>query len=250
MGTEFDMKIDIDTVVLSHGAHNAPDEGMCLLECVALFSGEKFSDEPLCVDPVLAAFGRSWNDGMRSDKEREQLKQYITRLPGTQKSNSLSQKRAWMAIDWLIRIHTVAWLSISPSLVQHAEILKSLPEITCIRDLTSVKPKIDAAWDAAGNAAGIADRATAWIASLATAGDAARTASWATARDAARDDSWDVDGAAAGAASWYVARDAAVVAAAEAGAAAKSKLEPTVIFLQASAHELFSAMINATEDSE
>jgi hypothetical protein len=112
---------DLDRIALNHGSHSSPDEGHCLLEVVSMFAGESFGDEPQCVDPVLRSFGIAWNDGMRSDEERAQLKQYITRLVGTNKSPALSQKRGWMAMDWIVRTYCAAWLSINPSLVHHAE---------------------------------------------------------------------------------------------------------------------------------
>jgi hypothetical protein len=240
---------DLATLKLNHGKHYGADEGHCLLEVVSMFAGESFGDQPACVDFVLGAFGRSWNDGMRNDAEREQLKQYIPRLVGTAKTPELSQKRGWMAMDWIVRTYCAAWLALNPGLAHHAEALKSLPVITCTADLAAAQPKLDlarrdataaraAAGAAAGDAAGDAARA------------AARDAAWAAARDAARDAAWAAAGdaawAAAGDAARAAARDAAWAAAGDAaGAAAGAKLEPTVLALQASAHELFSRMIDA-----
>ena len=79
------MTLDLTTITLQSGNHDDPTEGHCLLEVVSLFAGEPFGDHPHCVDLVLAEFGRSWNDGLRSDAEREQLKRYIPLLPGTNK---------------------------------------------------------------------------------------------------------------------------------------------------------------------
>lgn len=200
------MKIDLENIVLSSGAHDSQESGHCLLEVVSMFAGEDFGDSPACVDPVLAGFGRSWNDGMRSDEERAQLKQYITRLPGTANGKELSLKRSWMAFDWLVRVHAAAWLALTPSLKVHADILVSLPAITCKAELDIALPKINEARDAARVAAGAAARDAAW--------DAARVAAWVAAGDAARDAAWDA-------------------------------LGPTVKKLQASAHELFSRMIEA-----
>ena len=176
---------DLETIALNSGKHYGADEGHCLLEVVSMFAGESFGDSPQCVDFVLAAFGRAWNDGMRSDAEREQLKQHIPRLVGTAKTPELSQKRGWMAMDWIVRTYCAAWLALNPALAHHAEALKALPQITCTADLAAAQPKLNAA----------------------------RT-----------------DAAAARAAAWD---------------AAGANLEPTVLALQASAHELFSRMIDA-----
>ncbi|HHX3695579.1 TPA: hypothetical protein ACU9T0_006538, partial [Burkholderia cenocepacia] len=176
---------DLETLNLNHGNHNSPEEGHCLLEVVSMFAGEQFGDSPDCVDPVLAEFGRSWNDGMRSDEERAQLKVYITRLPGTNKGPDLSQKRTWMAMDWIVRTYCVAWLALNPGLAHHTDALKALPPITCAADLWAAQPKLDAAKKDAA-AAGAAARAAAW--------DAAGAAAWAAV--------WDAAGAAARAAVW------------------------------------------------
>jgi hypothetical protein len=304
---------NLDDIELASGSHTSPKQGHCLLEVVSLFANEPFGDSPECVDPVLAAFGRAWNDGMRSNEERAQLKQYITRLPGTAGSKALSEKRSWMAFDWLVRVHCAAWLALTPSLKIHADILIQMPAITCQDELNIALPKInaardaawdaarddardaawdavgDAAWDATWDAAWAAARAAAWAAARATAWDAvgdavgddarddardaAWDAAWAAARaaacDAARDAAWDAAWAAARAAAraaawdavgdaawdatwdvaWAAARAAAWAAArATAWDAVGDALKPTVKILQASAHELFSSIIDAKED--
>ncbi|VVE31131.1 hypothetical protein PEP31012_03682 [Pandoraea eparura] len=168
--------LDLETVVLSSGGHTAESGQHCLLEVVSMFAGEPFGDSPACVDPVLAAFGRAWNDGMRTDEERAQLKQYIPLLVGTAGSKELSEKRSWMAFDWLVRVHCAAWLALTPALKVHADILVSLPAITCNAELDIALPKINearaAAWAAAGAAAGAAAWDAAWAAAWAAAGDA------------------------------------------------------------------------------
>lgn len=227
---------DLPAIVLSCGFHDNPNEGMCLLEAASLFAGEDFSDHPACVDPVIAAFGRAWNDGMRTDKEREQLKQYIPLIVGTNKGAALSEKRAWMAADWLIREHAVAFLSLTPSLAHHAEALKNLPPITCSSQEMAAQPVIEAAKKDAVYAADVVMAYTA-------AGDAAAVAARAAAGDAARDAAIY----AAGDAVWTV-DDAAVAARVAARVAANKVLEPTVKTLQESAHELLTRMINADLD--
>src|SRR5215469_9956343 len=112
---------DLEQIVLHHGNHGSPEQGHCLLEVVSMFAGETFGDAPQCVDPVLRSFGMAWNDGMRSDEERAQLKQYIVRLVGTNKSTELSQKRGRMAMDWLIRVHCAEWLALDSGLAHHAD---------------------------------------------------------------------------------------------------------------------------------
>ncbi|MEY2892675.1 MAG: hypothetical protein RJA98_2583, partial [Pseudomonadota bacterium] len=130
-------------IELHSGNHDSPEDGHCLLEVVSMFSGEPFSDSPACVDPVLAEFGRSWNDGMRSTAERAQLKRYIPLLPGTNCSEALSLQRSWMAFDWLIRTHLPEWLDLSPALSEHAAKLRALDPITGQQGLDLALPALD-----------------------------------------------------------------------------------------------------------
>src|SRR5688500_16148045 len=58
------MTLTLEEITLSAGAHKSPEQGMCLLEAVAYVAGEPFSDHPKCVSPVIAAFGRRWNDDL------------------------------------------------------------------------------------------------------------------------------------------------------------------------------------------
>jgi hypothetical protein len=241
------MTLDLSTIALASGSHASPEDGMCLLEVVSIFAGEDFGDHPVCVDYVLAEFGRSWNDGMRNDEEREQLKRYIPLLPGTAKGEALSQQRAFMAVDWTIRVNTPAWLDLSPALAEHAAALRALAPILGEQQLADALPTLErakaasaAAKDAAGAAAGDAAKDAAWA--------AAGNSAWDAARAAARAAAWG----AAGNSAWAAARDAAqkgLSYGAQVNAARSvmdAALQPTVEKLQISAHDLYLSMIKAT----
>ena len=203
---------DIDHITLKAGDHKSRNAGTCLLEAVAWFAGEPHSDHPACVSPFLAAFGRAWNDGMRTDAERESLKQYIPMLVGTAGDAEADERRAWLATDWLVRVQAPEWLRLA-GLTEHADKLAALQPVTTAAYAASVQREIA---DAAGAAW------AAWAAAQA-AGDAgdARAAAWAA----------------------WAARAAAGAAAGDARAA----LEPTVLALQESAHDLYARMIRAEE---
>ena len=219
--------LDLDTLVLDKGSHPSPDDGMCVMEAVAVVAGETFSDHPACASPMIGAFLRSWNDTL-NDEDRQQLKRYVTLLPGTAASPEVEDARAWMALDWLVRTYTPAWLRLA-KLDAQAERLEALPEFRAGMDVPSIRPTIDAVRKDAA-AAGAAARDAAWAA----ARDAARAAAWAAARDAAGDAAWAAAWDAAGAA----ARDAA-------WAAARDALRPTRDELMVSAHGLLDRMIEA-----
>ena len=100
---------------LKSGAHNSLDEGACIMELVSYVIRAPWSDHPECVCPVLGAFMRSWNDGMRSDAEREMLKPLIPLLVGTRSTPEVENRRSWMACDWLVRVQCPAWLGLAGS---------------------------------------------------------------------------------------------------------------------------------------
>ena len=68
------MTIDIAEIELKKGSHPAPNgtkEG-CLLEWASYLAGEPWSDHPKCVSPIIASFGRRWNDDL-DDESRQVL---------------------------------------------------------------------------------------------------------------------------------------------------------------------------------
>ena len=158
---------------LDHGAH-APDReaGMCAMEAVAYIAGEPWSDHPQCACPVISAFMRTWNDGLPDEERTALLLPLIPRLVGTRGSKALEARRATMAADWLVRVHTPAWLRLA-GLTAQADALSGLPEITDFANTPSLRGPLEAARK---------DAAAAWAA----ARDAARDAAWAAARDAAK----------------------------------------------------------------
>jgi len=196
--------LDLANLHLDKGQHDDRDDGVCLMEAVAWFAGKDHTDHPPCVSPVLGAFGRAVNDAW-DDAERQKLIPFITRLPGTA-GDGRDETRGYLALDWLIRTYTVAWLGLA-GLAGDATALQELEPILSIEAAKAAGPVVRRARGSA---------AAAWA------------AAWDAARDAAGDAAWDAARAAAG--------DAA-------RAAAWAKLQPVVDRLQASALELFGRMI-------
>jgi len=234
-----------DLIHLAHGGHDTREDGTCLLEAVAWMAGEAHTDHPACVSPILAAYGRALND-LLPDEPRQRLLPYRRPMIGT-RGDGLDEARGYLALDWLIRTYTPAWLDVA-GLTAEAATLRGSRRIADLAAAQAVRPAVinaqdkaaaawdadwDADWAAAWDAAGAAAWDAAWDAARAAAGAAARAADWAAAWAAARAADW----AAARAADWAAARDAA-------GAAAWDKLAPTVTALQDSAISLLGAMIN------
>ena len=170
---------------LRSGGHTGPKDGACIMEAVSYVAGEPWTDNPACACPVISAFLRSWNDALPDDERDALLRPLVLRLVGTRATPEIERRRAMMAADWLIRLHTPAWLRLA-GLTAQADALASLPEITDFSQCPSLMPALNATRvDAA--AAGDAARAAARAAAGAAAGDAA----WAAARAAARAAAWD-----------------------------------------------------------
>ena len=264
---------------LSAGAHTNLTEGACVMEAVAFAAGEEWSDRPTCASPVIGRFLRSWNDALPDAERDGLLRGLIPLLVNTRGSVALEQRRAVMAADWLIRVHTPAWLRLA-GMTSQGSALSSLPEITDFTQCAFLIPKLNAvradadairatagagawatagagAWAAAGAAVGAAARDAARDALGAAARDAARAAAGAAARAAegaaARTAVGAAEGAAALDSAWVAAGAAARTAAgaavsAAARAAAQDAIKSTRAELQKSALGLVRRMIDARVD--
>ena len=220
------MSIDLSNLHLAKGSHDRREEGVCLLEAAAWLAGEEHSDHPACVSPVLAEFGRRLNDVLPDDK-RQELVPLVPALLGTA-GDGLDNARGYLALDWLIRAHTPAWLDLA-GLTGEASALRDFRRISDLDSAAAVRPLVLAARDKAA-ATRAAARAAAWDAAWA----AAWAAAWDATRDAAGAAAWDAAGAAAWATAWDAARDAA-----------RDRLAPVVASLQDSAITLYRDMIGA-----
>ena len=224
-------------IKLDNGSHGSFESGHCAMEVVAWLAGEGHTDAPECASPVLRTFTISLNDQW-GDEQRQKLAPYLPRMVGTS-GDGQDEARSYMALDWLIRSFTPAWLELA-GLTAEAQELRNLRRIVDMVAAEQAGPMVRAAQKkaaAARAAAWDAARAAAWDAARDAAGDAARAAARAAAGDAAR--------AAAGAAAWDAARDAAWDAA---RAAAWDALRPTVETLQASALDMLDRMIDPAAD--
>ncbi len=157
--------LDLASLTLARGGHAGRGDGVCLMEAVAWFAGRKHTDRPPCVSPVLGGYGRSLNDVLPDDT-RQFLVPLIPRLPGTA-GDGRDETRGYIALDWLIRTWTPAWLDLA-GLTAETAALRDLRRITDLAAARSAGPvvrqardKAAAAWAAAGDAAGDAARAAA-----------------------------------------------------------------------------------------
>jgi hypothetical protein len=87
------------TVRLDKGAHTSPERGMCAVELASQLAGERFSDHPRSVCPVIAAFVRAYNDRVGPER-RQDLVPYAARIVGTRGDRALEHARAVRCAVW------------------------------------------------------------------------------------------------------------------------------------------------------
>jgi hypothetical protein len=239
---------------LAYGTHATPADGRCAMEWVSYLAGEPHGDEPACVSPVLRAYCTALNDGL-DDGPRQRLRPYLARTIGTA-DDGLDEPRSWMAMDWMIRVYTPAWLELA-RLTDASERLTSLPAVVDVDDLHAALKALELARRDARAAFGAhASRAAAWAVPWAAGRSAAReaawgsagAAAWAAARLAVGDIAGDRARAAARAAAGDAAAAAARVARAGTGRAAakeatRAALAPTLVALHESALALLDRML-------
>jgi hypothetical protein len=228
--------LNLESLVLLKGSHPAND-GMCVMEAVAYVAGERHSDTPRCASTVIGAFLRTWNDDL-DYTGRQRLKPYIPRLVGTRASKAVELRRAWMVTDWMVRVHTPAWLELG-GMNEQADALRALPALDSDASATKAQPTLEVARaqaSAAFSAARSAALSAAESAALSAAESAALSAAFCAAESAAF--------SAARSAALSAAESAALSAA---RSAAEQKLKPTVLSLQDSALELLGRLIEVRE---
>lgn len=99
-----------EIVRLQKGKHRRPDDGVCAMELVAWMAGEKHSDQPRSASPVIAAFSRSFNDGLEP-AHRQRLALLAARMIGTRGGRDHEVVRSQMLWDWMIATAVPTWLA-------------------------------------------------------------------------------------------------------------------------------------------
>jgi hypothetical protein len=72
---------------------------VCIVELASIIGGERFTDNPRCVDRVIGAFLRGWND-RTGYANRQRLLPYASRVVGTGGDRSASRRRRDVCLIW------------------------------------------------------------------------------------------------------------------------------------------------------
>jgi hypothetical protein len=90
-------------VELAPGKHSSPEKGACVVELASMLAGERFSDHPRSVCPVIASFMRTLNDEL-DDSRRRELLPYASMIVGTRGTRALRARRARLCLAWAERL--------------------------------------------------------------------------------------------------------------------------------------------------
>jgi hypothetical protein len=99
-------QVSHQTVRLSQGKHRGPDHGACVMELSSMLAGEPFSDRPRCVDPVIAGFLRTYNDGI-DERRRQDLYPLAAEVVGSRSVSGVQAERARMCLRWAQERHNL-----------------------------------------------------------------------------------------------------------------------------------------------
>jgi hypothetical protein len=89
----------ISSVRLEPGRHRSSDDGVCVVELASMIGGEKFTDRPDCVCPVVGSFLRCWNDGV-GYADRQRLEPYASLMVGTGGYRRISRIRRDICLSY------------------------------------------------------------------------------------------------------------------------------------------------------
>ena len=92
------------TVRLVAGAHPATSKEMCIMEAEAYIAGERHSDHPNCVSPMLAMIARRVNDYMTQEERDEFIAPMLGTFAGTRGNKDTEIERGYIIVDYHFRI--------------------------------------------------------------------------------------------------------------------------------------------------
>jgi len=135
--------VTYQTITLSKGKHASPKDGACVMELASMLAGERFSDHPLSVCPVIGAFLRAYNDSV-DDRRRQDLYAYASKVVGSRASRAVQRTRAERLAAWAWERRQRRWtrvLFFSPRL--RALALEPQPDFVGTRAVSAIRTHDD-----------------------------------------------------------------------------------------------------------
>jgi len=95
-----------------------------------------------CVRPAVAAFLRTWSDELGDDDRARLITHHVVLIAlDTHTTDADDRTAAWLAVDWIVRVHAAAWLDA-------AGICHALASLAPIVDMTTARAASAALVDA------------------------------------------------------------------------------------------------------
>jgi hypothetical protein len=91
--------VTYQTIKLSKGRHNSPEDGACVMELASMLGGEPFSDHPASVCPIIGSCLRAYNDWIDDDR-RQDLYRYASMVVGSRAPVEVQRARAERVTEW------------------------------------------------------------------------------------------------------------------------------------------------------
>lgn len=91
-------------ITLSRGDHKSPQQGMCIMECVAYIAGEQHTDHPACASQIVTNFAIGLND-IVWDADRNKLLPFVLRIVNSRGSVEIERIREDMIMRFYYRAH-------------------------------------------------------------------------------------------------------------------------------------------------
>jgi hypothetical protein len=104
-GAALRSEVTYQTARLGPGRHTGPGPVVCAMELASMLAGERFSDHPRSVCPIIAALIRTYNDVIGKSRRRD-LYRYASDCVGSRggptmaSDYALQRRRAARALDW------------------------------------------------------------------------------------------------------------------------------------------------------
>ena len=100
--------VSYQTIKLSRGKHASPQEGACVMELASMLAGESFTDQPVCVCPVIGSFLRAYNDWVDTGR-RQDLYEYAAKVVGSSDKVAVERARTERLLTWAVEMRQRRW---------------------------------------------------------------------------------------------------------------------------------------------
>ena len=130
------------TIKLSKGKHTSPADGACVLELASMLAGERFTDHPVSVCPVIGAFLRAYNDSI-DDRRRQDLYGYAAKVVGARRSRAVQRTRAERLAAWASELRQRRWTRFLLAPRLRALALEPQPDFVGTRAVSAIRTHDD-----------------------------------------------------------------------------------------------------------